>query len=119
MRLRFSALRLPKAGEPQRSLVEGEGRQTSRFGTEGANQRIGKRAAPFFRGDHHGEDFLLTFDDNHIGLQDSFDRRGDIAIGQPVGAFESPSRFRQRNHAEKTGIPLAETVLDDLRRLRR
>ena len=61
--------------------------RSTRLDAERGNESVNERATPFLERDHRGEDFLLAFDDESIGLEHALDRVGDLPGGEPVGAF--------------------------------
>ncbi|HYK61444.1 MAG TPA: hypothetical protein VEV85_18560 [Bryobacteraceae bacterium] len=61
--------------------------RSTRLDAERGNESVSERATPFLERDHRGEDFLLAFDDESIGLEHALDRVGDLPGGEPVGAF--------------------------------
>src|SRR5947208_11780420 len=70
-----------EAGQPQRPPIEGHRRRAAGPGAERGDQSVGEGAAPFPERDRRGKDFLLAFNDEHVGLQRALDRSGDFRGG--------------------------------------
>src|SRR5271165_2266450 len=67
-----------KTRKPQRLMVERKGAGTLRSGTKCSDDGIGERALSFLESDHSGENLLLVFHNEHVGLKDAFDSCGDF-----------------------------------------
>jgi hypothetical protein len=103
-----------EAGQPQRLPIKGHRRRTAGPGAERGGQSVGEGAAPFPQRDRCGEDLLLAFNDEHIGLQRALDRSGDRRAGKPVDALENPDRLGHGHDADEAGIAFGTPPLDQL-----
>ena len=88
-----------EAGQPQRLPIKGRRCRAAGPGAERGDQSVGGGTAPFSERDRRAEDFLLAFNDVHVGLQGALDRSGDFRAGKPVDAFGIPGRLGHRHDA--------------------
>jgi hypothetical protein len=73
-----------KPWQPQRLAVKGHGRGTPGSDAERGDLGVGERVAPFPERDRRNKDFLLAFDNEHIGPQ------GVRSIVRAISAPDSP-----------------------------